>query len=70
VKKLYKINVEDNGSISSKAEKVQSHNLSEICHIRLGHLHHGALNIMKQITTSLRKGELEQQDVFRGCTFR
>ena len=46
VKNLYKLDVEDCVALSSKAEKVQSHDVGEIWHIRLGHLHHGALKIM------------------------
>ena len=37
-------------------------------HRRLGHLHHGALKIMEQISTGLLKGTLEQVDTYKGCT--
>ena len=46
VKKLYKIDVEESVALSMKAEKVQSNDVSEIWHIRLGHLTHGALKII------------------------
>lgn len=34
----------------------------------LGHLHHKALKIMKQISTRLPKGTLEKRDTWKGCT--
>jgi len=68
VKNLYKLDVEDCVALSSKAEKVQSRDVSELWHRRLGHLHHGALKIIQQITIGLPKGSLKQQDVCKGCT--
>eukprot|EP00253_Pinus_taeda_P032460 PITA_32460 len=68
VKNLYKLEVGDCTTLSSKAEKVQSHDVGELWHSRLDHLHHGALKIMQQITTSLPKDSLDQQDVCKGCT--
>jgi len=55
-------------ALSTKAEKVHSHDVSEIWHKRLGYLHHGSLNIMQKITSRLPKGSLEQHDVYKGCT--
>jgi len=60
VKNMYKLDVEDCVVLSTKVEKVQSRDVGEIWHKRLGHLHHGALKIMQQITTSLPKGSLKQ----------
>ena len=57
---LYKLDVEDCSLLRIKAEKVQSRYVSELWHRILGHLHHGALKIMQQITTGLPKGALEQ----------
>lgn len=68
VKNLYKLDVEHCAALSTKAKKMQCRDVSELWHIRLGHLHHGALKIMQQITTGLPKGALEQQDVCKGCT--
>jgi hypothetical protein len=48
VKNLYKLDVEDCVALSTKAEKVQSRDIGELWHRRLGHLHHGALKIMQQ----------------------
>jgi hypothetical protein len=41
---------------------------SKLWHRRLGHLHHGALNIMQQISTGLPMGTLAQLDQCKGCT--
>ena len=46
VKNLYKLDVEDCAALITKTEKVQSRDISELWHRRLGHLHHGALKIM------------------------
>eukprot|EP00253_Pinus_taeda_P021438 PITA_21438 len=46
VKNLYKLEVDDYAALSSKAELVQSQDIGELWHRRLGHLHHGALKIM------------------------
>eukprot|EP00253_Pinus_taeda_P029588 PITA_29588 len=46
VKNLYKLEVYDYAALSSKAEMVQSQDVGELWHRRLGHLHHGALKIM------------------------
>ena len=68
VKNLYKLEVDDCVALSSKAEMVQSQDVGELWHRRLGHLHHGALKIMQQIPTGLPKGNLEQMDTCKGCT--
>ena len=47
VKNLYKLEVDDCAALSSKAELVQSQDISELWHRRLGHSHHGALKIMQ-----------------------
>eukprot|EP00253_Pinus_taeda_P022012 PITA_22012 len=68
VKNLYKPEVDDYAALSSKVELVQNQDVGELWHIRLGHLHHGALKIMQQISTGLPKGKLEQMDTCKGCT--
>ena len=40
----------------------------ELWHRKLGHLHHGVLNILQQISTGLPKGTLAQLDQCKGCT--
>eukprot|EP00253_Pinus_taeda_P014978 PITA_14978 len=67
VKNLYKLEVDDCAVLSSKAELVQSQDIGELWHRWLGHLHHGALKIMQQISTRLPKGKLEQVDTCKGC---
>ena len=69
VQNMYKIDiVEDFSALSSKAEKMLSRDVNELWHRRLGHLYHGALKILQQISTSLPKGTLEQVDTCKGCT--
>jgi len=58
VKITYKLDVEDIVALSTKAEKIQSCDVSEFWHKGLGHLHHGTMNIMQQINTGLPKGAL------------
>jgi hypothetical protein len=45
-------------SMMGKAEKVVSRDEGELWHRRLGHIHHGALKSMKQISTGLPMGTL------------
>ena len=47
VKNLYKIEVDDCATLSTKVELVQSQDIGKLWHRRLGHLHHGALKIMQ-----------------------
>jgi hypothetical protein len=58
VKNLYILEVYDCGAMIGKVEKVVSQDEGELWHKRLGHLHHGALNIMHQISTGLPRGTL------------
>jgi len=44
--------------MAGKAEGLVSQDDGELWHRRLGHLHHGALKILQQITTGLPKGTL------------
>jgi len=68
VMNLYKLEVDDYAALSSKVELVQSQDIGELLLRRLGHLHHGALKIIQQISTGLPKGKLEQMDIYKGCT--
>ena len=45
---------------------VKSQDVGELWHRKLGHLHHGALNIMQQISIGLPKGKLEQKNTCKG----
>jgi hypothetical protein len=51
-----------------KAKKVVSWDEGKLWHKRLGHLHHGDLKIMQQISTGLPMGTLAQLDLCKGCT--
>jgi len=68
VNNLYKIRVDDCVAFSSKAELVQSQDIGDLWHRLLGHMHHGALKIMQQISTGISKGKLMQVDTCKGCT--
>ena len=46
VKNLYKLEVEECVDLSTKEERVQTRDVGELWHRRLGHLHHGALKIL------------------------
>ena len=46
---------------------VQSQDVGKLWHRKLGHLHHGALKIMQQISTGLPKGKLGQTSTCKGC---
>ena len=59
VKNLYKLEVDDCVSLSSKAELVQRQDVGELWDRILGHLHHEALKIMQHISIILPKGTLE-----------
>jgi hypothetical protein len=43
-------------------------NLCELWHKRMGHLHHRALPILREIVTGLPEFSIEQHGVCRGCT--
>ena len=43
VKNIYRMEVEECATLSTKAKRVQSRDICELWHRRLGHLHHGAL---------------------------
>jgi hypothetical protein len=45
-----------------------SDNLCELWHKRMGHLHHKALPILREIVTGLPEFSIEQHGVCRGCT--
>jgi hypothetical protein len=44
-----------------------SRDLCEIWHRGMGHLHHGALRILRDISTGFPDFSIEQYDVCRGC---
>ena len=58
VNNLYKIEVDDCAEFMGKAEKVVIRDEGELWHKILGHLHHGALKVMQQISTGLPRGTL------------
>eukprot|EP00253_Pinus_taeda_P027289 PITA_27289 len=73
VKNLYRLDVDDCVALSTKAILVQSQDIGELWHRRLGHFDHGALKIMQKISTGLPKGKLEQkkdQTLTKFCEFK
>jgi hypothetical protein len=68
VKNLYMLEVDGCASMMGKAKKMVSRDEGELWHRLLGHLHHGALKIMQQISTELPMGTLSQLDQCKGCT--
>ena len=68
VKNLYKIDVDGCATLMGKADKVVIWDEGELWHRILGHLHHGALKVMHQISMGLPKGTLVQSDTCKGCT--
>ena len=58
IKNLYKLEVYGYAAMVGKAEGVVSRDEGELWHRRLGHLHHGPLNILQQISTGIPKGTL------------
>jgi hypothetical protein len=68
VKNIYKIEVDGCVVVMGKEEKFVSRDEGELWHRRLGHLHHGALKIMKQISIGIPMGTLAQLDQCKGCT--
>ena len=55
---LYKLEVDGCIAMVGKEEEVVSRDEGELWHSQLGHLHHGALKILQQISTGLLKGTL------------
>jgi hypothetical protein len=62
--KLYRLLFQAVGTLTCSTS---SRDLCEIWHRRMGHLHHGALRILRDITTGLPDFSIEQYDVCRGC---
>ena len=58
VQNLYKIDVDGCATLMGKEDKVVSRDEGELWHKILGHLHHGALKVMQQISTGFPKGTL------------
>jgi hypothetical protein len=68
VKNIYMMEVDGYAAMMGKVEKVVSWDEGELWHRRLGHLHHGALKIMQQITIGFPMGTLSQLDQCKGFT--
>jgi len=66
VRNLYQLHVDGCAAMAGKAKGLVSQDDGELWQRRLGHLHHGALKILQQITTGLPKGTLAQSDQCKG----
>ena len=51
IKNIYKLKVDGYTAMVGKAEEVVSRDEGKLWHRRLGHLHHGTLKILQQIST-------------------
>ena len=56
------LEVDGCGAMIGKEKIVVSQDEGKLWHRRLGHIHHGALKIMQQISTGLPMGTLAQLD--------
>ena len=71
--RLYRFSFQPVGALVNSVEDTtqttsNSRDLCELWHRRMAHLHHGALPILKQITTGVPEFNTEHYDVCRGCT--
>ena len=71
--KLYRFSFQPIGALVSSVEDStqttsDSRDLCELWHRRMAHLHHGALPILRQITTGVPEFSTEHYDICRGCT--
>ena len=62
------LQVDGCSAMIDKAETMVSQDEGELWHKRLGHIHHGALKIMQEISTGLPRGTLAQLDQCKGFT--
>jgi hypothetical protein len=67
-KNIYNMEVDGCATMMGNKENVVSRDEGELWHRRLGHLHHGALKIMQQISTRIPMGTLGQLYQCKGCT--
>ena len=70
--KLYRFAFQPIGAlVSSVEDNTQStsdnRDLCELWHKRMAHLHHGALHILREITTGVPELSTEHYDVCKGC---
>lgn len=68
MKNLYRLQVETCATLSNKAYGEQSKDVGELWHMCMGDLHHGALKILRQISTGLPTCNFDKNGVCKGCT--
>jgi transposase InsO family protein len=61
-RKLYRLQFESPQALISNNK-----DMGELWHRRMAHLHHGALNVLKEIVTGLPELSTEHSDVCKGC---
>jgi hypothetical protein len=66
VKNIYKLEVDGCAAMMGKEKKVVIWDEGELWHRRLGHVHHGSLKIMQQISTGLPTGKIDQLNSVKG----
>jgi hypothetical protein len=62
--KLYRLVFESAGAMSCMTS---SRDMCEIWHWRMGHIHHGSLRILREITIGIPYLSVENHDLCRGC---
>ena len=63
--KLYRLDFHPISALMS-SDGSESH-LCELWHKRMAHLHHGALQVLREIVIGLPQFDTEHQEVCRGC---
>lgn len=73
--KLYKFNFLLAGALvsstsgSTHTSTTNSRDLCDLWHRRMAHMHHGALRVLREITTGVRDFSVEHYEVYGGCAF-
>ena len=62
--KLYKLQLE---SPVALIDSTNDRDMNELWHKRMGHLHHGALEILKNTVIGALELSTKKDEVFRGC---
>ena len=72
--KLYMFNFQLAGALvsstsgSTHTNTTNNRDLCELWHRRMAHMHHGALRVLREITTRVTYFNVEHYEVYRGCS--
>eukprot|EP00253_Pinus_taeda_P013098 PITA_13098 len=67
--RLYRLQLDSSMALASSDNSSRT-TLNELWHRRMGHLHHGALKMLREIVTGVPKFGTEHNDVCKGCVPR